>query len=524
MLTLPVGAFVATVRLYQTRKEHVRKIDKTIHFLKRELNRKAGNVKQLPSFEIWEYEETIRNHPLSIDLDLCTKQGLFPYLDTTVSVEGWKLFQEQLLQIQYISAKAAQSRIKETLNTKYLTYHLLRKVEMFRSTAIEKISIHSAPSQVDFWQDKKILKMIFPILSIFTPIWLLISTVFSLPFAPLLLLLNFLLFVSYRKQSSRIWKHIQAYSNTIFTFHCAWMRMENGNRSNITKMMREMRRLGDSSAWIISPIPHIFLNVLFLWDLWKVKKYSQWISNYGTDWEKIRDKWISLEALLPIAHFAVLHPNYDFPNLTENRIISASILAHPLLDERSRIGNRLPSMEEGNLMIITGSNMSGKTTYLRSIAVNLILAGMGGPVCGREMDFCNFRIHTLIRSQDSLENGISFFYSEVRRLSEIIKKSDASQDLPILFLDEILKGTNSRERQIATREILHALREKGAIVFLTTHDLEIAETNGANLFHFTELEKDGEMIFDFQLREGISKTTNALRILKKEGIPIRETI
>lgn len=506
------------------RKEHVRKLERTILFLKREINRKEGKVKQIPSFEIWEYEETIRNHPLSIDLDLCTKQGLFPYLDTTVSVEAWKLFQEQLLQIQFISADSAQRRIKDLLDSKTLTYHLLRKLELFRPTSIEKIAIHFAPTQEDFWKDKKILKMIYPILGIFTPIWISFSILFSLPFAPLLLLLNFLLFVSYRKQSSRIWKQIQAYADSIFTFQSAWLRMEVGSRSKVTKMMREMRRLGDSSAWIISPIPHIFLNVLFLWDLWKVKNYSQWIANYGSYWEKIRSKWISLEAALPIAQYAVLHPNYDFPILTENRNISATSLAHPLLDEKSRIANRLPSIDAGNLMIITGSNMSGKTTYLRSIAINLIIAGMGGPICGRGMKFTNFRIHTLIRSQDSLENGISFFYSEVRRLSEIIKKSDSSKDLPILFLDEILKGTNSRERQIATREILHALREKGAIVFLTTHDLEIAETNGANLFHFTELEKDGEMIFDFHLREGISKTTNALRILKKEGIPIRESI
>jgi len=511
------------VGIYQKRKKHLLKIEKTIQFLKRELNRQSGKIKLLPAFETWEYSESIRNHPLSIDLDLCTKQGLFPFLDTTVSSEAWHLFQDQLLQIKIVPARESLERIQSILKTKTFTYHLLRKLEIHRSLAGEKISIHTMNQRIDFWQRRKIIKIIFPFLSIFTPTWLLISSLFSLPFAPLLLLLNLILFVSFRKESTKIWNQIRSYSESMSVFESAWKRMEVNKRNTISKMINQLEKLSNSSEWIVSPIPHIVLNVIFLWDLWKVKEFQNWVSNHSNHWESLREKWITLESFLPISQYSFLNPQYTFPELNPEKGIRADSIKHPLIDKKNSISNPIPEMKAGSLMIITGSNMSGKTTYLRAIAINMLLAGVGGPVCGIKLKYSDFRIYTLIRSKDSLENGISFFYSEVRRLAEIINQSENTNILPVLFLDEILKGTNSRERQIATREILFALKKKGAIVFLTTHDLELAEMDEAKLYHFTELEENGEMIFDYRIREGISKTTNALKILKKEGIPIRDT-
>jgi DNA mismatch repair ATPase MutS len=195
-------------------------------------------------------------------------------------------------------------------------------------------------------------------------------------------------------------------------------------------------------------------------------------------------------------------------------------LVHPLLSPEFAVHNPLEAVSKGDLIVITGSNMSGKTTYLRSVAVSLLLARAGARFAGRGLDLPPFQIHTLIRSQDSLEDGVSFFYSEVRRLAEILRSADSEKQIPILFLDEILKGTNSKERYIATRELLFALKEKGAIVFVTTHDLKLSEIPWAKQFHFTELELDGSMSFDYRIRSGVSKSTNALKILKKEGIPI----
>ncbi len=511
------------MKIYLVRKKYLNQIEKTQTFIQNEIHRKSGNFKQLHAFEIWEYEPVIRNHPLSVDLDLCTKQGLFPYLDTTVSIQAWNLFQERILQIQSVDAFKLQEEIRATLQSKSLTYQLLRKSLLLDQETKEKVSIHGSQTHPDFWQSRKILKYVFKIIGVFTPTWLIGTWLFPLPFATLILLVNLLLFLSYRKESAKLWIQIQAYSTSIEIFENVWKRMAPSHRKSISKMAKKMHSLGNSFAWVETPIAHYTLNILFLWDLWKIDAFLTWESHYHRLWQELRDRWILLEASLPIAQFAYLHPDYAFPSWNADLSFQGTEISHPLLNENIRISNELPKTKAGNLMIVTGSNMSGKTTYLRAIAVNLLLAGVGGPVCGKQFSLSKFKIHTLIRSQDSLENGISFFYSEVRRLAEIIRNTSSANELSILFLDEILKGTNSKERQIATREILHALKEKGAIVFLTTHDLEIAEIPGANLYHFTELEKDGEMFFDFKMRQGISRTTNALKILKKEGIPIRET-
>ncbi len=463
----------------------------------------------------------MKNHPLSIDLDLTTKHGLIAYLDTTVSQEAWDLFLNRLLRNKQENPKILQNEVLSILKNRTLGYHLLRKSMRSGDDRDLKTEIYESKTEFRFWEKRKFLKLIYRLLGIFTPLWLLVSTVFNFPLAASLLFLNILIFITYRKESLKHWNQIRKLKNNLDHLESAWKRLHPGRRKEIFSLAKPIHSLGDSSEFLVSPIPHFFLNAICLWDLWKLDTYGHWLKQWESVWNELRDSWIRTDSLLPLAHFSFLHPEFAFPKWNETGEISANDLGHPLIKESARVTNPLANLQRGDLFIITGSNMSGKTTYLRAIAVSILLAGSGGPIVGSSMNLPEFKIHTLIRSQDSLEDGVSFFYSEVRRLSQIIRESDSDSAVSILFLDEILKGTNSKERQIATREILEALRDKGAIVFLTTHDLQLAEIPNAKLFHFTELEKEGEMIFDYKIREGISKTTNALRILKKEGIPIR---
>ncbi|WP_246047875.1 MutS-related protein [Leptospira ilyithenensis] len=523
-LGIPILCFAILVSIYQKRKHHLAGLEKTLALIERELNRKKGVLKKIPSLEVWEFPEAVRNHPLSVDLDLCTKQGLFAYLDTTVTKDSWDLFLNRLLQNTNEDPKILQTKVKELLKNRSLNYQLLRKAFPYGEDTKEKIPFFNIAKDFHFWEKQNYLRFLYPILGVFTPFWLLLSSFFSLPFAPLLLFVNLILFIRFRKNSLKVWKQIQNLNQSLENFESVWKRLHPKRRVEIQKMSRALEKLGNSSEWIISPLPHFLLNAIFLWDLWKVNRFEKWKLNWAPLWTELKEDWIRVDSLLPFANLSFLNPNMAFPEWNDKGIIEAENLGHPLIGTNHRITNVLPTVGRGGLFIITGSNMSGKTTYLRAIAVSLLIAGSGGPIPGTRMSIAPFEIHTLIRSQDSLENGISFFYSEVRRLSGIIRETKPDTKLSVLFLDEILKGTNSKERQIATREILFALKEKGAIVFLTTHDLQIAEIEGATPFHFTELELNGEMIFDYKLREGISHTTNALRILRKEGIPIREEI
>ncbi|MCW7480474.1 MutS-related protein [Leptospira kanakyensis] len=498
-------------------------VKKTQSFILEELSRLTGEFKKIKTREVWEYPEFVRNHPLSIDLDLCTKQGFLGIYDTTITEVGFQTYLKRFLQesIEDTKLNFHPDEIQYILKkNSYFAYHLLRKYLVPEAETNEKFPLTYANAEDSFWKKRRFLKGFFPIWGVFSPVYLSLGLLFDLPLLPLLLLINGILFVTYRNDSLKQWKEIKALSSGASRFQKTFVYLAK-NRKPTKQMIGRISSLGDSSELLISPLPHLILNLICLWDLWKIKSLEKWKSKFGNLWNDLRIKIIKTDSLLPFVNFGFLFPEASFAGSSSAGNLSARSLVHPLLPKSSRVFNPLTKMEPGDLMIVTGSNMSGKTTYLRSIAMSLLLAGSGAPVLGSEFEFPEFQIHTLIRSQDSMEDGVSFFYSEVRRLSSIIHNAESSKKIPVLFLDEILKGTNSKERFIATREILSVLREKRAIVFLTTHDLKLAEVPWAKRFHFTELEKDGQMDFDYQIREGVSGSTNALKILKKEGIPIR---
>ncbi|MCW7491867.1 AAA family ATPase [Leptospira sp. 2 VSF19] len=511
------------VQLYSKRKNQIQYAQKTNFFILEELSRLRGEFKKIKTRELWEYPETVRNHPLSIDLDLCTKQGFLGIYDTTITEIGFETYLKRFLQepIENTSLHSDPSEIQHILKKKSsYGYHLLRKFLVPDGEPNEKFSLPQVHAEDSFWKKRRFLKGFFPIWGFLSPFYIVLGLLFDLPLIPFLLLTNGILFVSYRRDSLKQWKEIRALSSAASRFQKTFIYLAK-ERKSTKQMIGLISSLGDSSELLISPLPHLILNILCLWDLWKIKALEKWKNKFGKLWNELQVQMVRTDSILPFVNFGFLFPEARFAELSNSGPLCADSLVHPLLPKSSRVFNPLAKMEPGDLMIVTGSNMSGKTTYLRSIAMSLLLAGSGAPVLGSNFKFPKFKIHTLIRSQDSMEDGVSFFYSEVRRLSSIIQTAEHSDQVPILFLDEILKGTNSKERYIATREILSVLREKQTIVFLTTHDLKLAEIPWAKRFHFTELEVGGQMDFDYKIRDGVSGSTNALKILKKEGIPIR---
>jgi DNA mismatch repair ATPase MutS len=179
----------------------------------------------------------------------------------------------------------------------------------------------------------------------------------------------------------------------------------------------------------------------------------------------------------------------------------------------------------GSFVLITGSNMSGKSSFLRTIGVNLVLAYAGGPVNADSFECGLFRVFSTIRINDSLTEGFSYFYAEVRRLKALLDALNADDALPLFFLiDEIFKGTNNRERLIGSQAYLRALAGGHGMGVVTTHDLELVqladEIPQLRNYHFREEVVNGQMQFDYRLRPGPSPTTNALKIMRLEGLPV----
>jgi len=201
-------------------------------------------------------------------------------------------------------------------------------------------------------------------------------------------------------------------------------------------------------------------------------------------------------------------------------------LGHPLIPEEHKVVNDFAINELGEIDIITGSNMSGKSTFLRTLGINLCLAYAGGPVNASTFKISLFRLFTCIKISDSVTEGYSYFYAEVRRLKALLNELESSDShMPLFFLiDEIFKGTNNRERRIGSESYISALTGRDCLGVISTHDLELVKLADKlpeiRNYHFKEDVIDGEMVFDYVLRPGPSPTTNALKIMLMEGLPV----
>lgn len=289
--------------------------------------------------------------------------------------------------------------------------------------------------------------------------------------------------------------------------------------------------LKQSAATFLLYIP---LQALLLWDIRVLSKLESWQEKYGAATKGWFDALGSLEALLSLAAVRDEQPDWVMPNWLDQESelsVQAKSIGHPLLSDAHRVCNDVTIGPCGSLLLVTGSNMSGKSTMLRSIGLNIALAGAGAPVCADSFELPSIEMGTSIRVSDNLSEGVSFYMAELQRLKSVVdhaKKLASTPGRTFLFLlDEILQGTNSRERQIAVVQVLRHLSSSAAIGAISTHDLELADEAElqaiSTTVHFRETirpDADGneQMTFDYKMRTGVSPTTNALRLLEIVGL------
>lgn len=270
---------------------------------------------------------------------------------------------------------------------------------------------------------------------------------------------------------------------------------------------------------------HALLNLLTLWDLHFMFALEGWRREHGKHVREWFDALAELEALCSLAGFAHDRPDLTFPEIAdEGPRYEAVALGHPLLERPVR--NDVSLIGPRTALLVTGSNMSGKTTLLRAIGANAVLALAGAPVCASSLRLSALEVLTSMRVEDSLERGVSYFYAEVQRIRAVLEAASAHRGRALFLLDELLLGTNTRERQIASREILRLLLDTASIGAVTTHDLSLASIadepwgRGVRNVHFRDRLQDGKMTFDYRMREGVVDSTNALRVLAEAGVPI----
>jgi DNA mismatch repair ATPase MutS len=292
---------------------------------------------------------------------------------------------------------------------------------------------------------------------------------------------------------------------------------------------RHIHHLERLVAWLESRRNQLF--AVFAWALLLPEQLCFAIEAWRARHGAAAVRWLGaigeIEALCSLATFAFEHPDYAWPELeaaTEPPRLCATALGHPLLPAATRVSNDLALDQTHRLLVVTGSNMSGKSTLLRTVGVNVVLAQAGGPVCATALRLTPLAVGASMRAEDSLEQGVSRFFAEIKRLHDIL--SLTAQERPVLFLlDEILNGTNSIDRRDGAAAVVGRLLERGAIGLLTTHDLALADladapaTHGANI-HFQDTLEGDRLVFDYRIRPGVVTRRNALDLMRLVGIDV----
>lgn len=289
--------------------------------------------------------------------------------------------------------------------------------------------------------------------------------------------------------------------------------------------LKELKNILARLDYRLNPVIFIPLAILVQWDLQQVMALEKWKKRNQQNIADWFDALGKLETVNSLATLHFNHPQWCFPELKkEHFFIEGNEVGHPLINKNKRVSNPIKITESGELMLITGSNMAGKSTYLRSVGINVVLTMMGSVVCAKRFSLSPVQLISSMRIADNLEENTSTFYAELKKLKAVIEKVNNNEKVFIL-LDEILRGTNSLDRHTGSVALTKQLIKHQAAAIIATHDVELAKLKEAypsNIlnYHFDAKVSNDELYFDYELKEGICSSINASILMKKIGIEL----
>ncbi len=484
------------------------------------------------------------HHDYANDLDLFGKASLYQYINRTNSEQGNKLFADWLLHsVQTELIKKRQDSAKELSS-------IIFSLQQFRSHSIESQVTIDSEEKVTKWiqQPNKLcdsiawrsIRFILPAAAITVLLLYIFSVIPSSLFFPLLLLFFAIAFsiTKYFMTDYALLNKMVPELETLFQ-SIRWIeKLE--TKTELTRSLKEdlvkgtqrasgsilqLKKILERLDYRYNPLVHVPLNIFFLWDLQQLFSLEKWKSGK----EKIVDHWFhvvaEMESLVSLATVCFNHPQWSFPQLSsDDGVLMAKEMGHPLIPGEKRVNNSFIVKGSQQLSLITGSNMAGKSTFLRSTGINVVLAMMGSPVCAKEFIVSNMKVISSMRVNDNLEENTSTFYAELKKLKHIIDVVNKHEKV-LLLLDEILRGTNSADRHAGSKAFIKQLVKEKAFALVATHDLELtklAEEFPADIhnYHFDVQVRGEELYFDYVLKEGICRSMNASLLMKKIGIEL----
>lgn len=481
-------------------------------------------------------------HQYSYDLDIFGKGSLYQYINSTVTFTGKQILRKTLSDAIYLP--------EEIYERQKAVIELSKKIgwrQRFQSDGKINFSDMKNPKELIKWgretscfnSDGGHLSLIryIPLATIFMLILYLILHLIPV-YIPSAFVI-FQVFLVYYKKAKRVeyLELINLYKKDILTyrnllnniektkFHCSYLealksKLYDSKNCSSTDKINSLVKLAN----LISDRNNFFyivLNILTLWDYQCMFALDKWKIVSGSKIETWLNVIGEMESLCSISILKHDNAGWTMPKFEDNKLfVDCKNIGHPLIN-KNRVCNDLKIGHNEKIILVTGSNMSGKSTLLRTVGVNLVLAYAGSPVCAENFNCSKMNIYTCMRTSDNIEGNISSFYAELLRIKNIIKAVNENKKV-LFLLDEIFKGTNSYDRHTGAKMLLNKLSKKDVIGFVSTHDLELGDLQNENSkiknYHFEEYYRNNKIFFDYKLRKGVSTTTNALYLMKLAGI------
>lgn len=489
-------------------------------------------------------------HPYATDLDIFGQTSIFQLLNRTFSKSG----KEDLANL----LQGLEQNAENILQRQEAIIELAKKPEwifQFRALgtlAYEKESAFSTDPNdlvkaLSKWIKKpniflkthfKIMSVALPLISLLVFVLLLMGEV-SFSFFVFYLFLPLGYTGAYAKQINQQHVELSKQSNVLLRFQKVFEQFENekfsgktllnlqsklkSESSSASQSLKKLVRISQAFDTRLNVFAWLFLNYFLLWDVRQSMRLEKWKKSHHHFSEKAFGAVAQMETLVSFAVFYYNRTDLVFPTIeTERFCVDGKSMGHPLIDPEKRVDNDVHFCSAGQFFVITGANMAGKSTYLRTVGVNLILALAGAPVCAKAFKTSLLKPFTSIKTSDSLANNESYFYAELLRLQRIIEALKTG-DPYFIILDEILKGTNSKDKEQGSKALVKKLIGLQASGIIATHDLQLAELSrqfpeNVKTACFEVDIKNDQLSFDYTLREGVSQNLNATFLMKKLGI------
>ena len=465
-------------------------------------------------------------HPYAYDLDMLGEKSLYHYLNRTHTYLGRKCLAQRLLYPDTTTILTHQEAIKA------LTPQLAWR-QTFMAHAEQIDDSPSFYDRLQQWAAAPTSPMgkFMRVFTVISPIVFTLSAIIGYIYdyevlksiAKLLLTINlsvFFFFIGKMSKEKLGFEHtyamLYAFKECIAQVETHFPEKNKQASTHIAQLSRLLDDL-DSVSNILVSIP---LNIFSFYHLHRYRVLLQWKRTYGTHIAEWLETVATTEVLCSFANLAYNNPHFVYPTFNHQYRISFEDVGHPLIAENERITNNI-TLDEAHFIILTGSNMSGKSTFLRTLGVNMLLAQVGLPVCAREAAIHPLPLLVSMRLSDSLSDGKSYFFAEINRIEQIM--TALKRERCMVLLDEILRGTNSEDKQYGTIKIIERLLSLKAIGIVATHDIEVCKT--ADRYPqqlqnkcFESYIHEGELSFDYKLREGICQNKNATFLMEKLGI------